>query len=183
VKNGNGASHSRSDKDGDRICVDFGEAGKLRTLAQQQALEQFHAAYGLWEKEFIATVDKPIETKKTLLFAACVKQFQHATEAWGDPIEVVDWAHDWADYLAIEADAPLPAAEINRMAREHGLTPKVIRSAREALGVKIERDGFGPGSKSLWSLPYMPNTPIDAQQSNWASMESEGIYGGTSTKS
>jgi putative DNA primase/helicase len=49
-----------------------------------------------------------------------------------------------------------PAAEVNRMAREHGLTTKVIRSAREALGVKIERDGFGPGSKSLWSLPEAP---------------------------
>jgi putative DNA primase/helicase len=48
---------------------------------------------------------------------------------------------------------PMPAAEVNRMAREHGLTPKALRSAREALGVKIERDGFGPGSKSLWSLP------------------------------
>ena len=32
------------------------------------------------------------------------------------------------------------------------LNDKAIRSAREALGVKIERDGFGPGSKSLWSL-------------------------------
>jgi putative DNA primase/helicase len=48
---------------------------------------------------------------------------------------------------------PISAAEVNRMAREHGLTPKVLRSAREALGVKIKRDGFGPGSKSLWSLP------------------------------
>ena len=48
---------------------------------------------------------------------------------------------------------PLPAAEINRMAREHGLTSKALRSARETLGVKIERDGFGAGSKSLWSLP------------------------------
>lgn len=47
---------------------------------------------------------------------------------------------------------PIPAAEVNRMAREHGLTAKAIRSAREALRVKIERDGFGPGSKSLWSL-------------------------------
>jgi putative DNA primase/helicase len=54
------------------------------------------------------------------------------------------------------ADGPVPAAEINRMAREHGLTTKVVRSAREALGVKIERDGFGPGSKSLWSLPAAP---------------------------
>jgi hypothetical protein len=39
------------------------------------------------------------------------------------------------------------------MAREHGLTAKAIRSARETLGVKINRDGFGPGSQSLWSLP------------------------------
>ena len=32
------------------------------------------------------------------------------------------------------AGAPVPAADINRMAREHGLTTKAIRSAREALG-------------------------------------------------
>ena len=50
------------------------------------------------------------------------------------------------------AGGPMPAADINRMARDHGLTAKAIRSAREALGVKIERDWFGPGSKSLWSL-------------------------------
>ena len=51
------------------------------------------------------------------------------------------------------AGAPVPAAELSRVAHERGLTPKAIRSAREALGVKIERNGFGPGSKSLWSLP------------------------------
>src|SRR4029077_18178016 len=51
------------------------------------------------------------------------------------------------------AGDPVPATEVSRMAHEHGLTPKAIRSAREALGVKIERNGFGPGSKSLWSLP------------------------------
>jgi putative DNA primase/helicase len=54
---------------------------------------------------------------------------------------------------SVLAGGPVGAAYVNRMARDHGLTPKVIRSAREALGVKIERDGFGPGSKSLWSLP------------------------------
>jgi hypothetical protein len=51
------------------------------------------------------------------------------------------------------AGDPVPATEVNRMARERDLTIKAIRSAREALGVKIERNGFGPGSKSLWSLP------------------------------
>jgi hypothetical protein len=54
------------------------------------------------------------------------------------------------------AKEPMPAADVTKMAREHGLTPKVVRSAREALNVKIERDGFGPGSKSLWSLPGGP---------------------------
>ena len=58
------------------------------------------------------------------------------------------------DFLqSVLAGQPVAAADVNRMAREHGLTTKAIRSAREALGVKIERDGFGPGSKSLWSLP------------------------------
>ena len=54
---------------------------------------------------------------------------------------------------SVLAAGPVGAADVNRMARDHGLTTKAIRSAREALGVKIERDGFGPGSKSLWSLP------------------------------
>jgi hypothetical protein len=54
---------------------------------------------------------------------------------------------------AVLADESMPAGEVNRMAREHGLTAKAIRSAREALGIKIDRDGFGRGSKSLWSVP------------------------------
>jgi hypothetical protein len=74
------------------------------------------------------------------------------------------------------AGAPVPAAEINRMAREHCLTPKVIRSAREALGVKIERDGFGPGSKSLWSLPA--RSSIDAQTNHRCPTPELGNYEG-----
>jgi hypothetical protein len=54
--------------------------------------------------------------------------------------------------VALAGD-PVPATEVSRMAHEHGLTAKAIRSAREALGVRIERNGFGPGSRSLWSLP------------------------------
>jgi putative DNA primase/helicase len=54
---------------------------------------------------------------------------------------------------AVLGDGPVPVKEIEKMASEHGLTPKVLRSARETLKVDINRDGFGPGSKSLWSLP------------------------------
>ena len=49
--------------------------------------------------------------------------------------------------------ATVPRPKLSRVAHERGLTPKAIRSAREALGVEIERNGFGPGSKSLRSLP------------------------------
>lgn len=54
------------------------------------------------------------------------------------------------------AAGPAPANEVKRMAREHGLTDKAVRSAREALHITIERDGFGPGSVSLWALPPAP---------------------------
>jgi putative DNA primase/helicase len=61
---------------------------------------------------------------------------------------------DAMDFLqAALAGGPMPSVEVERMAREQGLTAKAIRSAREALRVKPKRDGFGPGSKSLWSLP------------------------------
>jgi hypothetical protein len=64
------------------------------------------------------------------------------------------------------AGAPVPATQVGRMAHEHGLTAKALRSAREALGIKLERHGFGPGSKSLWSLPggYMETHPTPSQE-------------------
>ena len=61
---------------------------------------------------------------------------------------------------------PVPATEVSRMAHEHGLTAKVVRAAREALGVKIERNGFGPGSIVLWSLPreHTDAHPISSEE-------------------
>jgi plasmid stability protein len=72
------------------------------------------------------------------------------------------------------SEGAVPAGEISRMARDHGLTTKVVRSAREALGVKIDRDGFGPGSKSVWSLTA---APIDAQTIHRCPTQGMGKYG------
>jgi hypothetical protein len=62
--------------------------------------------------------------------------------------------------MEILADAlsqgTLTAADASQLARDHGISSKVLRSAREALGVEIKRDGFGRGSKSVWSLPKGP---------------------------
>ena len=73
------------------------------------------------------------------------------------------------------SEGAVPAGEISRMARDHGLTTKVVRSAREALGVKIDRDGFGPGSKSVWSLTA---APILAQTVHRCPIQGMGKYGG-----
>jgi hypothetical protein len=56
---------------------------------------------------------------------------------------------------AVLASGPMPAAEVRRMASEHGLSEKAVRSAREALWIKVKRDGFGPGSKWVWSLRFI----------------------------
>ena len=71
------------------------------------------------------------------------------------------------------AGDPVPASEVSRMAHEHGLTPKAIRSAREALGVEIARNGFGPGSRSLWSLPggHREAHPTPSQEGGGLSRE------------
>ena len=57
------------------------------------------------------------------------------------------------------ARSPVPATQVARMAHERGLSPKAIRAAREALGVAIERNGFGPGGRSLWALPGGMDAP------------------------
>ena len=50
---------------------------------------------------------------------------------------------------------PVPATEVSRMAHEHGLTAKALRSAREALGVwsKDRTPRFRAGFRVVWSLP------------------------------
>jgi putative DNA primase/helicase len=90
----------------------------------------------LWETEPV-----PITANEALAAQAAGTETQTAK---ADAIEFL---------RVVLAGGPVPATEVNRMAREHDLTAKAIRSARETLGAKIERDGFGPGSKSLWSLP------------------------------
>ncbi len=68
------------------------------------------------------------------------------------------------------------AQDIKREGDKLGLSEKRLRTARSRLNVQIEREGFGQGSKSYWSLPSIlahENTidAIDARENN------EGKYG------
>lgn len=53
------------------------------------------------------------------------------------------------------------AEDIKREGEKLGLSEKRLRTARRHLNVKIERDGFGKGSKVYWSLPS-----VDARENN-----------------
>jgi hypothetical protein len=78
-----------------------------------------------------------------------------------------------AEFLqAALAGGPMPAVQVSRLAHEHGLTAKAVRSAREALAVEIERNGFGRGGQSVWSLPgHMDAHPTPPQEGVGASRE------------
>lgn len=58
----------------------------------------------------------------------------------------------------------MPVAELDRLARERGVTAKTLRRAKEQLGLQYQREGFGHGSRMLSALrstgPYTP-TPLD----------------------
>lgn len=66
------------------------------------------------------------------------------------------------DFLlgALKAGA-VSAKDIKRDASEAGISPKSLRSAREALGIKPEKAGFDDGW--VWYLPKMPSEVQDAR--------------------
>jgi putative DNA primase/helicase len=53
----------------------------------------------------------------------------------------------------------VPAKELKTVADAQVISAATPRRAKSALGVQVKRDGFGPGSTLLWSLP----SSIDAQ--------------------
>jgi hypothetical protein len=61
---------------------------------------------------------------------------------------------DAAEFLkALLADGRRPAEEVKRLAAEKSYSAKVVREAREELGIVCNREGFGAGSVVWWSLP------------------------------
>jgi AAA domain len=51
------------------------------------------------------------------------------------------------------ADGPLPAGNVKRMAATAGVAERTLQRARHALGVTARRQGFGPGTHYVWSMP------------------------------
>lgn len=56
---------------------------------------------------------------------------------------------------------PLSKRDAEAAMRTEGFTPKQIRSARERIGVKAKRTGFGKDTGSTWRLPEGSHVPTD----------------------
>lgn len=62
------------------------------------------------------------------------------------------------DFLADALKAgPVSAKDMKREAAEAGISAKSLRNAREALGVKPEKTGFGGEGGWVWNLPKVPS--------------------------
>jgi len=66
-------------------------------------------------------------------------------------------AADWLkDTLA---SGPMKADDVKAAAKESGLSLRTVRRAQAAAGVKVRRQGFGPGAAWHWFLPSHTLTP------------------------
>jgi hypothetical protein len=72
-------------------------------------------------------------------------------QARTDKAEASDFLQD------ILANGSLPAKQVKAEATEAGISAKSLRSAREALGIKPEKTGFGGEGGWVWSLPKVPS--------------------------
>jgi hypothetical protein len=70
------------------------------------------------------------------------------------------------DFLRdILASGPVPATDVQEAARASLITNATLRRAKDKLKIEIMREGFGPGSKVLWSH-RCSSDPIDAHPQN-----------------
>ena len=51
------------------------------------------------------------------------------------------------------SDGPLPQSEIVRLGKDAGYSEKILRTGREALGIKSKKQGFGAQGKWVWVPP------------------------------
>ncbi len=80
--------------------------------------------------------------------------------------EAADWLRE------ILSSGPMKASEVQKQARQAGIGDKPLRGAREKIGIKPKREGFGSAGIWYWGLPL-----IDAQNAIDARPPGRGING------
>ncbi len=64
------------------------------------------------------------------------------------------------------------AKDVKTAANAHIISASTLRRAKDAVGVEVRREGFGPGSKVFWSLSSL----IDAQHAHRCSQQKMSTY-------
>ncbi len=104
-------------------------------------------------------------------------------EAEPDGGETAAVSDDAAEFLRdmLSGGIEMASREATNRMKSEGFSDKVIRRAREKLGVAVRREGFGKQMQSLWSMPAMPIAaqsrpfrPTQEDGQEWAGMQREG---------
>jgi putative DNA primase/helicase len=112
--------------------------------------------------------------------AGTARELLAEAEAEPDGSETAAASDDAADFLRdmLAGSIEVTSREVTNRMKSEGFSDKVIRRAREKLGVTVRREGFGKQMQSLWSLPAAPiaahSCPLaPAQESGqeWAAMQ------------
>jgi hypothetical protein len=86
--------------------------------------------------------------------------------------EAADWLRDVLKAGTVEA------REIFRLGEAQGFKPRTVQRARGRIRAISKRDGFGKGSRVVWSLPIDDNAPIDDKRETVSPMTPLVIYEG-----
>jgi hypothetical protein len=74
-------------------------------------------------------------------------------------------------------EGPVPARQVKAEAREAGIAERTLARARQAIGARTRRDGFGPGARYLWELPDRPMDAMNAMDANSQGPGQHGTHG------
>lgn len=72
------------------------------------------------------------------------------------------------------AKGPVSARQVKAEAREAGIAERTLDRARQAIGARTRRDGFGPGARYVWELP---EGPMEAMYAMDATSPIDGNHG------
>jgi putative DNA primase/helicase len=79
-------------------------------------------------------------------------------EATADSTEIAN-ACEWLRDLLVPG--PVEAREVLRLAGDQGFNHRMAQRARQKIGATTQREGFGKGSRVLWSIPIGDKSSID----------------------
>ncbi len=92
-------------------------------------------------------------------------------EEHGAIAEATEWLRD------VLSHGPVAAKEVKKLAEQQGMAWRTVQLARDRIGAKSQREGFGKGSTVVWGMPIDARNTIDASPERFAPMVKPCAYG------